>query len=683
MKNKKRNTRLSSAGKYAAAVLAGSPACAGAKAPPNIILILTDDQGWSQTSGWMDPQIVDSKSDYLETPNMDRIAREGMRFTSGYSPAPLCTPTRRSILCGTSAARSGTEFPSETGWVPHKHLTVPKALKMANPAYACAHFGKWGGHHMVSTPEECGYDASSGVTDNPEGGMPATLGHTTHDEAPPFFIDNEDPKRTFSVSGDSVAFIREQVAADRPFYVQASYYAPHLSIVCKEETLIKYIEKGTPDRGYSPSFAAMLDDLDSGVGQILNALDELGIADNTYVFFTSDNGGRGDMPGGDKERLPPNYPLTGAKQSLYEGGIRVPFMVRGPGIPQQSACRTPVAGYDLLPTFFELAGGRGELPEAVDGGSIVPLLKNPAGGTVNRPEEALFFHRPNRKFSVVRQGDYKLIAFWNALGAVRGRALYEVDSDPREVEGRDISAENPAKADELQALLLKHLKQAGVYYPPAAVPAEDAPAGQVIYANEFDGVASGDPGRSATVSFGLESKTLNTEISGNGMLVPSASVAGSRFSVQLSPAPLKDQAVRLKAVLKAPQGRRWIGIGFHGAAEGKLNDDAVNSGPWIQVNQGSLRIRGGTAVKGSDAVIEDSHNSGDRLELSMTCYPDRTLDFALNGMVVTNGLKLVHEMENVETDPVIQYLQVQFFQIDPAEGCGVDSVTVETVLTNE
>src|SRR5687767_14912626 len=139
---------------------------------PNIILIVSDDQGWSQLSVAMDPRIPNSKSDYLETPNIARFAQEGMRFTSGYSPAPLCTPTRRSILNGTSAARSGGEFPST--WVPHDHLTLPKALKQVDAAYRAAHFGKWG-EQMGSTPEQAGYDASDGMTGNNTGGMPATL----------------------------------------------------------------------------------------------------------------------------------------------------------------------------------------------------------------------------------------------------------------------------------------------------------------------------------------------------------------------------------------------------------------------------------------------------------------------------------------------------------------------------
>ncbi|MEO0447035.1 MAG: sulfatase-like hydrolase/transferase, partial [Verrucomicrobiota bacterium] len=209
-----------------------------AEKPPNILLILTDDHGWSQLSALMDPRVAESRSDYLETPNINRILEEGMRFPSGYSPAPLCTPTRRSILCGTSAARSGTEFKSS--WVPADHLTIPKALKQANSEYRCGHFGKWG-EQMISTPEECGYDASDGMTGNGTGGMPNTLGvKGGHDKGPPHFIDNEDPKRSASMTDSAIAFMREQVAGEKPFYVQASYYAQHLSVVCKEETLAKW-----------------------------------------------------------------------------------------------------------------------------------------------------------------------------------------------------------------------------------------------------------------------------------------------------------------------------------------------------------------------------------------------------------------------------------------------------------
>lgn len=436
---------------FAAAAVVGDAA-----ERPNILLILTDDQGWSQMSGPMDPRVPGSCSEYLETPNMDRLAREGIRFASGYSPAPLCTPTRRSIVCGTTAARSGSEFKSP--WVPADHMTIPKALKAADPAYRCAHFGKWG-EDMISTPEECGYDASDGMTGNNTGGMPSTLGVASgnHGAGAPNFIDDDDPKRTRTVTGRAVAFMREQVGAKRPFYVQASYYAVHLSVVCKKTTLEKYEKKGVPDRGYSAAWAAMMEELDDGVGRLLAALEELGISGNTYVFFTADNGGRDTVPGGDAARAATNHPLTGAKHSLYEGGIRVPFLARGPGIPAGEVCRTPVAGYDFLPTFFDLAGGKGPLSAEVDGASICPLLSDPDEGRIHRPSGALFFHRPNRKLSAIRHGDHKLMLNWSADGSIASRELYVLEPDPRE-EGHNIAENDPGRADQLQELLLGHLK---------------------------------------------------------------------------------------------------------------------------------------------------------------------------------------------------------------------------------
>jgi arylsulfatase A-like enzyme len=437
----------------AAIVCIFSGADAAERTPPNIVLILTDDHGWSQLSHAMDPRVPESRSTYLETPNMSRLAREGIRFTSGYSPAPLCTPTRRSILCGTSAARSGTEFKSK--WVPAEHMTIPQALKKANHNYRSAHFGKWG-ENMISTPEQCGYDVSDGETGNNTGGMPRTLGINSgsHNDGPPHFIDNEDPKRTRTVTDRAIGFMREQTNANKPFYVQVSYYAVHLSVVCKEETLTKYKRKGEPDRGYTQAWAAMMEELDTGVGRLLAAIDELGIDENTYVFFTADNGGRGTVPGGSK--LPTNVPLYGAKHSLYEGGIRVPFLARGPGIAPGSVCHTPAVGYDFLSTFYDLAGGRGQLTDEIDGVSIGPLLSNPQA-SIHRPQDSLFFHRPRRRFSAIRQDDYKLMLFWTPDGRVRSRELYHVNPDPRE-EGRNIADKETDKAKDLQTTLLAHLK---------------------------------------------------------------------------------------------------------------------------------------------------------------------------------------------------------------------------------
>jgi arylsulfatase A-like enzyme len=335
-------------------------------------------------------------------------------------------------------------------------MTIPKALKQANNRYRCAHFGKWG-ENMISTPEQCEYDASDGMTGNITGGMPKSLGIESgnHNDGPPHFVDNEDPKRTASVTDRAIDFMREQSDGDHPFFVQVSYYAVHLSVVCRQQTLDKYQKKGEPDRGYTQAWAAMLEELDTGVGRLVDALDDLGIADNTYVFFTADNGGRGTVPGGSDR--PTNTPLTGAKHSLYEGGIRVPFMVRGPGIRAGSLCHLPVVGYDFLPTFYDLAGGEASLGAEIDGVSFRRALAKPDIASLDRPQSALFFHRPRRAFSAIRQGDYKLMLFWNAAGKVRASELYRVDPDPRE-ENFEISAREPAKAKELRNRLVSYLR---------------------------------------------------------------------------------------------------------------------------------------------------------------------------------------------------------------------------------
>ena len=420
-------------------------ACQSAQAKsPNLLLILTDDQGWSQVSHQAHPGIPASKSNYLETPNMSRIAREGMMFTRGYSPAPLCTPTRRSILCGASAARSGTEFASN--YVPADHLTIPRALKRADPNYMAAHFGKWG-EKMISTPEECGYDVSDGMTGNVTGGMA--------DKLKPYHL-TRDPKRTESVTDRAIEFIRRQAESGNPFYAQVSYYATHLRVELNEDTLKKYQSKGEPDRAYTPGFAGMLEELDTAVGRMLDTLDELGLAGETYVVFTTDNGGRGVVPGGNKKSLPPNHPLKGAKHSLDEGGIRVPFYVRGPGIEPKTVNHTPVAGYDLLPTFYELAGGSKPLPAEVDGGSLVAILHGSAERGIQRGMDGLVFHRPKRLSSVLIRDEFKLMLKWDRAGQVSGAALYNTLADP--TEQRNLAAGLSNKTEELKSSLLGFLE---------------------------------------------------------------------------------------------------------------------------------------------------------------------------------------------------------------------------------
>lgn len=434
---------------------------------PNIVLILTDDQGWSQVSQEMDPRRTDSKSSYLMTPAFNRLMDEGMRFSNGYSPTPICTPTRRCIQSGTTAFRSGAEF--GTNWVTADHLTIPDALRSINPNYVCAHFGKWGAQQNCS-PAECGYDASDGITDN-EDGTWGTLPDSVH------VIDNVDPKQSNSLATSAINFMTTQKNAGNPFFMQVSYYAVHTNLVTTQAAFDKYTALGTPDREYPIAFAAMLDDMDRSIGDILDAIESLEIDDNTYVILTSDNGGVNlDTVAG----LPTeNHPLDGHKHSLLEGGIRVPLIIKGPSITPGSVCHQPVVGYDFLPTFYDLAGGTGTLPDEIDGVSIKPLLTNPAADLGREP---IYFLKNSNRTTAVRKGDYKLLVTWNAQGGVASYSLHDVSLNPVE-NGNDIAASNPTIANELMADLCAHIDE--VYGP-------REPSGVIFHDELFTGLDSTD-----------------------------------------------------------------------------------------------------------------------------------------------------------------------------------------------
>ncbi len=374
----------------------------------------------------------------------------------------LCT--RRCVLCGTSAPRSSGEFDST--WIPSEHMTIPKALKQIDPAYRCAHFGKWG-EGMISTPEECGYDASDGQTGNHSCGTYEDYGYKTKRGLPPHLIDDKDAKLTHSLTERALGFMREQVRTRNPFYVQVSYYAVHNPIVCSQAKLIKYERKGKPDRTYPQAFAAMLDELDQSIGVLLDELERLEVADNTYVVYMGDNGGK---PWRCEEQRPTsNYPLSGCKQYLMEGGIRVPFIVRGSSVRRGIQCNVPVVGYDLLPTFCDLAGGDTRLlPEYIDGGSLRKLFSDPAGGRVSRKFDGLVFHRRVWKFrsSAMRRGKHKIVLRLSPEGTVEKRELYDLSDSPVDNK-RDISKHYPEITDQLQSEFMSYLKSVKARMPRA------------------------------------------------------------------------------------------------------------------------------------------------------------------------------------------------------------------------
>ena len=358
--------------------------------PPNIILILTDDQGWNNTEMPMIPSRADTRSDFYLTPNFKRLADVGMTFSQAYAPHPVCSPSRHAIQFGMTPAKlkktsnRAVNYPE-----PFPARAIPQVLKSIDPTYRAAHFGKW---HMYHHPAELGYDASDGRTGN------HTARQLTTDQTKHF--PHDDPKRTVSLTDNAMQFIRHQAHAGVPFYLQVSHYAIHLSAEAKPATLARHKAR-TPGKIHTAYwYAAMIDDLDQAVGRILDVLDELQLTDNTYVFLTSDNGGTA------RQYPHFNKPLRAGKGSYYEGGLRVPFFAAGPGIEPGSYSSEPVVGYDLLSTFADLAGPAEKQPKGIEGGSVKPVLLNGGRGVVRRPRVGLHFCR--RLDSVLIRDGHKL-----------------------------------------------------------------------------------------------------------------------------------------------------------------------------------------------------------------------------------------------------------------------------------
>ena len=427
-----------------------------AKKPPNFVLVYMDDLGWAETSVEMIKGRADTRSDFNQTPNLERLASQGMVLSACYSPSALCAPSRNSLLHGMTPSRLRYTVLSavEARKQYLGQITIPQALNNANPEYQTAHFGKW--HNESIKPSEAGYD----VTDGPNGNGPGDF-----DEDGKTHLPDDDPKRIFSLTDKSIKFMKEQVAAEKPFYLQLSHYANHIWHDSLKETREKYkklpkgkkYEKkdGMPDEeipiamynhGWIINYAAMLDDVDRAFGTLLDAIDELGIEEETYVIFTSDNGGgfRG------------NAPLKAGKGSLYEGGIRMPSLVRGPGVKAGSYCKVPIVQWDFLQTFYDLAGGSVPLPEDLDGGSLRDVFEKGDRGKVKRNTKDLIFHFPwhtGVAESVIRSGKYKLRKDLDSLEI----QLFDLDKDLGEND--NLALDMPGLVRKLDKKRAKYLEE--------------------------------------------------------------------------------------------------------------------------------------------------------------------------------------------------------------------------------
>ncbi len=440
-----------------AALAAGAARSAAQPAPPpNFVVIMAEAQGWAQTSVQMDDRVPGSRSRTFSTPGVERLAREGMRFTFGYALSPRCTPSRAALFTGRNPAALQMTFvgigrsaetprtrllpPEPVLELPADTVTVAELLRARG--YATAHFGKW--HVGRADPARHGFEASDGPTNN--GG--------------PDQVASPNPKQAIGMTDRGIAFLTAAARAGRPFYVQLSHYPDQER------------KEGREDRGGGPRPS---EEVDRQLVRLLAALDALGLAGNTVVAYTADHGGQGRTG---------NAPLSGGKGSVLEGGLRVPFLLRGPGIAAGVCSRVPVTACDLLPTFAELAGI--PVPAAVDGGSLVPVLRDPAGrGRVLRPAEDLLFHFPHYDLgnggpaTALLLGTHKLIRSYET-GAIR---LFELESDPGET--RDLAAAEPARLRDLVARMDARLRELGARmarpnpnFDPANAPAEEPRRGE-------------------------------------------------------------------------------------------------------------------------------------------------------------------------------------------------------------
>ncbi|MDW3648435.1 MAG: sulfatase-like hydrolase/transferase [Bacteroidia bacterium] len=421
----------------------------------NFVVILADDLGWTGTSVQMLANDPATKSDFYYTPNLEALAQDGMIFPQAYAPAPKCAPTRASLLTGKTTARTKTTTTgnglttgellvpaSNDSEIKTADTTFAEWLKNTGLNYRTAHYGKW--HLSNGGPNAHGFDDSDGSTSNGDGDTGSTVAQS-------------DPKRIFELTNKAINFIQTAKNDGVPFYVQLSHYAVHTGIEAQQATIDLYNDPSSRAAGSThtnPEYAAMTEDLDTGIGMLLQELTNLGLDGNTYVIFTSDNGASAGQSS--------NTPLSRGKTFIFEGGIRVPFIIKGPNIPADSRNDEAIVLYDLFPTLASLSGSTQALPALTDGKDFSASL---LGGTPN-PAKPIYFHSPHYENnpaktprSTIVEGDYKMIAEYETGNFY----LYDLANDISE--SNDLSASLPANEYDLRVKLRNHLRDVGARMP--------------------------------------------------------------------------------------------------------------------------------------------------------------------------------------------------------------------------
>jgi arylsulfatase A-like enzyme len=410
---------------------------------PNIVLILADDLGYNDLSCY-------GRRDQA-TPNLDRLAAEGMRFTTAYCAQPICSPSRAALLTGKCPARlhltnylpGRADAPSQKllqpvmeGQLPLEELTVAEILREAGYATAC--IGKWHLGGASFGPREQGFDVVAAIPANTEPGA------------------EEGSKGEFAIARAAEEFLEEHKEKEAPFFLYVAHNAPHIPFRTTAELAKKYTAS------FNPNYAGVIETLDASIGRILAKVESLGMKERTVVVFASDNGGLHvlESPGTPATH---NTPFRAGKGYLYEGGLRVPLIVRWPGRIQGGITNeTPVLLTDLMPTLLQIAGLDPEKSAGpLDGVSLFPLLTLEKGAVEKLRARALFWHFPHytnqggRPGGAMRNGDWKLVEDYEA-GFLE---LFNLARDPGERE--NVAAREPERARGMREKLADWRRRVG------------------------------------------------------------------------------------------------------------------------------------------------------------------------------------------------------------------------------
>jgi arylsulfatase A len=424
--------------------------------PPNVILVVADDLGWGDLGVYGHPTI--------RTPNLDRLAVEGQKWTTFYSGAPYCTSSRAGLLTGRLPVRSGMAsetrtvlFPDSVGGLPASEVTIPEILK--GRGYATAMMGKWHlGHLPPHQPEKHGFDLYFGIPYSndmdatlPDGPAKNALIRTPKDEYfnVPVFSGGKVVERpahqetlTRRYIEKSIAFIRAN--RERPFFLYLAHHAPHVPLFAHSD------HEGHSARG---AYGDVVEEIDDGVGRLRAALAELGLEKNTLLVFTSDNG-----PWlAQKDHGGTAGPLRDGKGTTFEGGVRVPALFLWPGTIKPGVVMEIGSFFDVLPTLAAMAGAPVPADRPLDGGDLTPVLR----GTGPSPRQEYFYYRGST-LQAVRSGRYKLHLVTRLEGhdqsphPIDPPWLYDLDQDP--AEQYDIAKEQPEVVARLRALAAQHTR---------------------------------------------------------------------------------------------------------------------------------------------------------------------------------------------------------------------------------